>query len=293
MDMKQGFLPDALSVDVEEYFHATVFEGVIPRTEWESRRGRVAGPVRRLLDAFAAWDVRATFFFLGWVAEREPALVRAVCDAGHEVASHGSDHRLVSDLSPDAFREDLRRVKGTLESITGHAVIGYRAPTFSITERTLWALPILAEEGFAYDSSVFPIRHDRYGIPGFPRHPVRLRFGDRSLVEVPPSAWRVGPWNAPLAGGGYLRLLPLALFRAGHRAIRREGRPVVLYVHPWELDPGQPRVPLGRLARARHYGGLDRTAERLEKLVRGADFIPLAEMIRRRPIPAWSLGAPS
>ncbi|MFH1679121.1 MAG: XrtA system polysaccharide deacetylase [Candidatus Eisenbacteria bacterium] len=281
--------PDALSVDVEEYFHATVFEGRIPRGEWESLRGRLAPAVRRLLDLFAACGARATFFFLGWVAEKERELVREVAEAGHEVASHGYDHRLVHELGPAAFRRDIRRSKRLLEEITGRPVAGYRAPTFSITSRTLWALPLLAEAGFLYDSSVFPIRHDRYGIPGFPRGPVRLRFGAGSLVEFPLSTWRVGRWNLPVSGGGYLRLLPVGLIERGLRAVRREGRPVLLYVHPWELDEGQPRVPLPPLSRARHYGGIARSEDRLRRLIAGRRFAPLAEVIEGIDLPEHPL----
>ncbi|MBM3321143.1 MAG: DUF3473 domain-containing protein [Candidatus Eisenbacteria bacterium] len=276
---------DALSVDVEEYFHATVFEGRIPRGEWDERRGRLDACVRRLLERFDEWNARATFFFLGWVAEKEKALVRAVSDAGHETASHGHDHRLVHDLGPSAFREDVRRSKRLLEDITGRPVRGYRAPTFSITSRTLWALPILAEESFVYDSSIFPIRHDRYGIHDFPRRPVRLRFGAGSLVEFPLSTWRVGRWNLPVSGGGYLRLLPPGVLARGLRSIRGEGLPVVLFIHPWEIDEGQPRVRLPFLSRARHYGGIGRAEERLRRLLAGHSFAPLGEVIESLALP--------
>lgn len=282
-------LPDALSVDVEEYFHATVFEGSIAREEWESRRGRVAGPVHRLLDLFAEWEVRATFFFLGWVAERDPGLVRAVSEAGHELGSHGYEHRLVPDLGPELFREDVRKTKRLLEEMTGRQVRGYRAPTFSITRRTTWALPILAEEGYTYDSSIFPIRHDRYGFPGFPRRPVRIRFGARSLVEFPLSTWRVCGANLPISGGGYLRHFPLWVIERGRRAVRREGLPFLLYLHPWEIDPGQPEVPLSRLSRARHYRGIAGVGARLEKLVAGRPFRALGEVIETLPLADWPL----
>ncbi|MFH1276940.1 MAG: XrtA system polysaccharide deacetylase [Candidatus Eisenbacteria bacterium] len=276
--------PDALTVDVEEYFHATIFADSIPRKEWDERAGRASSSLARLLERFDAWGVRATFFFLGWYAERNPGAVRDVVTAGHEVAAHGYDHTLLPDLGPRRFREDLRRTKGLLEESGGAAVAGYRAPTFSITDRTLWAIPILAEEGFAYDSSVFPIRHDRYGIPGFPRRPVRLRFEGGSLVEFPLSTWRIGPWNVPVAGGGYLRLLPLPVMVRGLRAVRREGAPAVLYLHPWEIDPGQPRIPLPLLSRIRHYRNLDRAEDRLGRLLRDGSWAPMGEILRELPL---------
>jgi polysaccharide deacetylase family protein (PEP-CTERM system associated) len=282
-------IPGALSVDVEEYFHATVFAGTIPRGEWESRRGRVGGPVQRLVDLFEEWEVRATFFFLGWVAERDPGLVRAVAAAGHEIGSHGYEHKLVNELGPAGFREDIRRTKLLLEEITGHAVRGYRAPTFSITPSTTWALEVLAEEGYAFDSSIFPIRHDRYGFPSFPRRPVRLWFGARPLVEFPLSTWRVLGLNIPVSGGGYLRHLPLWFTEWGLSAVRRSGLPVLLYVHPWEIDAGQPRVPLSWPSRVRHYRGIGATAERLRALVAGRLFRSVSEVIETTSVPDWSL----
>lgn len=272
--------PDALTVDVEEYFHATIFADSVRRKEWDRMGGRASASLARLLERFDAWGVRGTFFFLGWFAERNPGSVREVAAAGHEVAAHGYDHTLLPDLGPERFREDLRRTKGLLEERAGVAVSGYRAPTFSITERTGWAIPILAEEGFAYDSSIFPIRHDRYGIPRFPRRPVRLRFEGGTLVEFPLSTWRIGPWNLPVAGGGYLRLLPPSWLVRGLRAVRKEGSPAVLYLHPWEIDPGQPRLPLPLLSRIRHYRNLGRAEDRLARLLREGRWAPMGEVVR-------------
>ena len=277
--MKEGrSCAGALTVDMEEYFHATLLRSRVGRKEWEERAGRAARSVERLLRLFDRWDARATFFVLGWFAERDPETVRRVAEAGHEIACHGYDHELLFDLGPERFREDLRRSREVIASAAGKNPAGYRAPTFSITRRTLWAFPILVEEGFLYDSSVFPIRHDRYGIPDFPRRPVRIRAGAGELIEFPLSTRRVGPWNLPVSGGGYLRLLPFSWIRRGFEAIRREGGTPVLYLHPWEIDPDQPRVPLPLLSRIRHYRGIDRMEERIGRLIGGGGFRPLGEL---------------
>lgn len=275
---------DALTVDVEEYFHATIFAGRVPRKEWDERAGRGASSLDRLLDRMGEWGARGTFFFLGWFAERNRGAVRRVAEAGHEVASHGYDHTLLPDLGPERFLDDLRRTRAILEDAAGAPVRGYRAPTFSVTERTLWALPILAAEGFEYDSSVFPIRHDRYGMPGFPRRPVRVTWEGGGIVEFPLTTWRVGPWNLPIAGGGYLRLFPPAFLERGLRAVRAEGSPVVLYIHPWEIDPDQPRVPLPFLSRLRHYRNLDQAEGTLARILRGGRWAPMGEVLRGAPL---------
>ncbi len=278
--MMEGHLPTfALTVDVEEYFHATIFHDVIPRKEWEERAGRVASSVDRLLERFDEWGVHATFFVLGWVAERQPAMIRRIAGAGHEVGSHGQTHELIYNQTPDVFREEIRRARSTLEDLAGAPVRGFRAPTFSITERSLWALPILAEEGFHYDSSIFPIHHDRYGIPRFPRFPVRLDWGGRSLVEVPLSTWKIGPWSLPVSGGGYLRHLPLSWICRGLERVRREGGVPVLYVHPWEIDVSQPRVSLSWARRFRHYRSIHRVEGLLAELIRSAPYGPLGEVL--------------
>jgi polysaccharide deacetylase family protein (PEP-CTERM system associated) len=260
---------NAMTIDVEDYFHVSVFDGVVPRSQWDTLESRVCGNTDRLLDVLAEYSVRGTFFVLGWVAERHPALVTRIVAAGHEVASHGYGHRLVYDQTPDAFREDVRRAKGLLEQATGVAVAGYRAPSYSIVPRSLWALDVLIEEGYSYDASIFPIRHDRYGIPVSARHPYVIDRANGRLVEAPASTAEVGGTNLPIAGGGYFRLLPYGWTRWGIRRVNEtEGRPVIFYLHPWEIDPGQPRLQAGLLGRVRHYRNLDKTEARLRQLLK-------------------------
>lgn len=262
---------NAMSVDVEDYFHVSVFDGIVPRSEWASMASRVVRNTGRLLDIFDEFEVRSTFFVLGWVGERHPELVRTIAARGHEVASHGYAHRLVYDQTRAAFREDVRRAKAVLEDACGRRVAGYRAPSYSITPRSLWALDVLIEEGYQYDSSIFPIRHDRYGIPVSDRQPYRVDRSHGSLIEVPGSTTRLGPLNLPIAGGGYFRILPYWWTRWGIARVNQvEQRPAVFYLHPWEIDPEQPRLQTGRLGRFRHYRNLDCTEDRLRQLL--SDF---------------------
>ncbi len=234
-------------------------------TQLESR---VCRNTDRLLDLLAEHGVRGTFFVLGWVAERHPALVARIASAGHEIASHGYGHRLVYDQTPAAFREDVRRAKGLLEQASGVPVNGYRAPSYSIVPRSLWALDVLIEEGYAYDASIFPIRHDRYGIPVSARHPYVIDRPGGRLIEVPASTIEVGGMNLPIAGGGYFRLLPYGWTRWGiGRVNNTERRPAIFYLHPWEIDPDQPRLQAGLLGRVRHYRNLDQTESRLRRLL--------------------------
>ena len=273
---------NALTVDVEDYFQVSAFESCVARERWGEYESRVAANTGRLLDLFAASGVRATFFMLGWVAERDPALVRRIADGGHELASHGFGHRLVYDQSPEGFREDVRRGKAAVESAIGQPVRGYRAPSFSVTARSLWAIDVLIEEGFAWDASVFPIRHDRYGIPDAPRHPYWIAHGAgaRGLLEIPASTVRLLGTNLPVGGGGYFRLLPYWWTRFGIRRLNeREGRPAVFYLHPWEVDPDQPRLNGSRLSRFRHYRNLSKTAPRLRRLLSDFRFAPIGEAI--------------
>jgi polysaccharide deacetylase family protein (PEP-CTERM system associated) len=262
---------NAMSIDVEDYFHVSVFDGIVPRADWAEMQSRVVANTERLLEIFDEFGVRSTFFVLGWVAERYPALIQEIARRGHEVASHGYAHRLIYDQTPAAFRDDVRRAKALLEDACGRPVLGYRAPSYSITPRSLWALDILIEQGYQYDSSIFPIRHDRYGIPVSDRRPYRVARQLGSIVEVPGSTTRVGPMNLPVAGGGYFRLLPYWWTRWGiSRVNELERRPAVFYLHPWEIDPKQPRLSAGLLGRFRHYRNLDQTEERLKQLL--ADF---------------------
>ncbi len=218
------------------------------------------------------------------MAERYPALVRQIAAAGHEIASHGYHHQLLYTLTPAQFREDVRASKALLEQIAGSPVLGYRAPSYSIVESSLWALDVLIEEGFAYDASIFPIHHDRYGIPHAGRHAHVLRRTSGSLVEVPGSTARLGRVNVPIAGGGYFRLLPYAWTRWGiGRVNRLERKPVVFYLHPWELDSGQPRIAVGAASRIRHYTGLDRTADRLRRLLAEFRFTTIAAVLDLHP----------
>jgi len=258
----------------------SAFDGVVSRARWETLESRVSHNTDRLLEILARANVSGTFFVLGWVAERFPALVRRIADLGHEVASHGYNHQLTYLLTPRQFREDVRASKAAIEDAAGAPVAGYRAPSYSVIESSLWALDILIEEGFAYDSSIFPIHHDRYGIPSSPRHPYVLQRAGGSLWEVPGSTVRLGRLNVPIGGGGYFRQFPYAWTRWGiDRVNRIERQPVTFYTHPWELDPDQPRMPVGAATRVRHYRGLDRTADRLARLLHDFRFDSVTSML--------------
>jgi polysaccharide deacetylase family protein (PEP-CTERM system associated) len=271
---------NAMSVDVEDYYHVSALAPVVARAEWPRMESRVCASTTRLLALFEAHAVRATFFVLGRVAERHPDLVRQIAAGGHEIASHGFDHRLVYDQTPDAFRDDIRRAKRLLEDLAGVRVVGYRAPSYSITARSLWALDVLVEEGYEYDSSIFPIHHDRYGMPGSPRHAHVLSREAGALVELPPSTVRIGSTNLPVAGGGYFRILPYWWTRWGiARVNRQEHQPAIFYLHPWEIDPGQPRFRPGLASRFRHYYHLDKTEPRLKRLLRDFRFAPVRTVL--------------
>jgi polysaccharide deacetylase family protein (PEP-CTERM system associated) len=271
---------NAMTVDVEDYFQVSAFEGIAPRHTWDSFESRVCANTDRLLGIFEDAGVTATFFVLGWIAERHPELVRRIAGQGHEIASHGYAHRLVYDLTRDAFRDDVRRSKDLLESASSARVFGYRAPSYSITPRSLWALDILIEEGYGYDSSIFPIHHDRYGIPVSPRAPYVVERAAGTLIEAPGSAVRIGPANLPVGGGGYFRLLPYRWTRWGiARMNEKEQRPAIFYLHPWEIDPEQPRLAAGYASRLRHYRNLDKTEARLRRLLRDFQFGPMRDVL--------------
>jgi polysaccharide deacetylase family protein (PEP-CTERM system associated) len=285
---------NAMTIDVEDYFHVSNFAHVVERGSWASRESRVEANTDRLLALFDRAGVRATFFVLAWVAERVPSLVRRIAGGGHEVASHGYAHRLIYDQTPEAFRADVRVAKRMLEDASGQPVDGYRAPSFSVTARSLWALDVLIEEGYTYDSSIFPIHHDRYGIPGAERHAGVVRRPAGTIVEVPASTVRVAGMNLPIGGGGYFRMLPYRWTRWGMRRVNvREAAPTVFYLHPWEIDPGQPRLPASRLGRLRHYRNLHQTEARLERLLRDFPFDTMRTLIARVPLPLLTLGAPA
>lgn len=255
------------TVDVEEYFQVSAMEPHVPRDRWDSLPSRVERSTRRVLELLARRGAEGTFFVLGWIAERHPDLVRDIARAGHEVASHGWGHRRITHVTPEEFRGSVRRSKAILEDVTGEPVLGYRAPSFSIVPGREWALDILVEEGYRYDSSLFPIARQGYGYPGTPRDPHWIARPGGKLAEVPPATFRVGEKNLPAGGGGYFRLLPYALTRAAFRQAEERGRPATFYIHPWEVDPDQPRIPVPLKTRIRHYGGLERTSDRLERLV--------------------------
>jgi len=272
---------NGLTVDVEEYFQVSNFDRVISREEWDGLPSRVGGAMERILDEMARDGVRATFFILGWVASRHPELVRRIHGAGHEVASHGTGHRTVYDLTPDQFRSDVEQARDVLQQITGEPVIGYRAPSYSITRRSWWALEILAEAGYRYDSSIFPIRHYRYGIPDFPRFPHRIDLGNGvGIWEFPLTTVSLFGLNFPIAGGAYLRFLPAWLVRAGLRWVnRRERQPAVIYFHPWEIDNGQPRQQVSWPIRINHYYNLSRMLGKLQSIWRSGQYRPLREIL--------------
>lgn len=272
--------PNALTVDVEEYFQVEALARVVDRDEWDRLESRVAWQTSVLLDLFARENVRATFFTLGWVARRHPALIRRVVSEGHELACHGDGHRMITQMSRDEFRADIRAAKATLEDIGGVRVDGYRAPTFSVVEETRWALDTLRDEGFTYDASVFPIRHDRYGIPTAPRAPHRISGPGEGLVEFPSSTIRVAGRNLPVGGGGYLRLLPMAYTRWALDRVAAERSPFMVYLHPWEIDAQLPRFPMGRIAEVRSHHNIDQIIPRLTELMRAYPFAPARTVLR-------------
>jgi polysaccharide deacetylase family protein (PEP-CTERM system associated) len=289
--------PIILSFDVEEHHRIEAAAGLScpPGLRAEYAR-RMDCCTRWLLDELAALDIRATFFVVGQVARSHPDLLLAMHRAGHEVASHSWEHLRVHRLTPDEFREDVLRSKEAIEDVTGEAVAGYRAPTFSVTRETAWAIDVLAGLGLKYDSSVYPVRHDRYGVPGAPRAPFRARGRERTLLEIPPATLRLLRVNVPVGGGGYFRLLPLFLLERALAQVRNRCVPAVsmLYFHPWEFDPDQPRLPLGRLSRFRTYVGTKTSRERLRALLGRHCFaraVDVAAGIEAAELPTYPLAS--
>jgi polysaccharide deacetylase family protein (PEP-CTERM system associated) len=274
-------LKHIISVDVEDYFMVEALAGSVSRDSWESRPSRVAKSTRRVLDLFDRYRVKGTFFFVGWVAQKFPDLVREVHARGHELACHSFWHRTVYSLTPDEFREDTRAAVRAIEDAAGVKVFGYRAPSWSITKDCLWALDVLAEEGFTYDSSIYPIHHDLYGVPGAQRFPYTHQLKDgHSLLEFPPATVRLLGQNLPCAGGGYLRIFPLAYTRWAFRKFQEDYcERVVVYFHPWEVDPEQPRIREKLKSRFRHYTNLDEMTDRLESLLQTYSFQPFREIV--------------
>ena len=274
-----------LSFDVEEHFQVSAFESPMRRRHWVQFESRVERNTNKLLDLLADRRVHATFFVLGRVAERHPGLVRRIVEEAHEVASHGYAHELVTAQTPAAFREDVRKAKKILEDLIGQLVQGYRAPSFSITRDKMWALPILAEEGYTYDSSIFPVLHPTYGIPHATPYSHQVSTETGVLWEIPLSTVNIFGLRVPIAGGGYFRLFPYPLLRQLLKKIERTGHPLVMYLHPWELDPDQPRMPGPMLSKFRHYVNLHKTETRLVSLIEDFRFAPIREAIapiRRR-----------
>jgi len=256
---------NAFTVDVEDYYQVSAFAKVVNPADWDHYQSRVVNNTHRLLKVLDTHQVRGTFFILGWVADRYPHLVRDIQKSGHEIGCHSFWHRLVYNMSPNEFREDLRQACRAIEEITGERITAYRAPSFSITRKSLWALEILADEGFRFDSSIFPIHHDLYGIPNAQRFPHPIQTASGMLWEFPASVFPIGKLNLPVAGGGYFRLYPV---RFSHYFLRRinhsSRRPFVFYIHPWEIDPDQPRLPGPLSSRFRHRVNLARTERKLK-----------------------------
>lgn len=286
-----SILKNAFTIDVEDYFQVEAFAGVIDRGSWDKFSTRVVANTSRLLDMLAAREIRATFFVLGWVARKHPEIVRAIAAAGHEVASHGMSHRLVYTQSPQEFRRETIDAKALLEDQCQQPVLGYRAATYSITRKSLWALDILCEAGFQYDSSIFPMRHDRYGIPDAnPLPHVLTTPAGGKLVEFPISVLHYAGATIPVAGGGYFRLFPYQFTRWALRKLNQRGQAFVFYLHPWEVDPQQPRIhEAGVLSRFRHYQNLDRCQQRLNRLLDDFEFDSMRSVLASQqllPAPA-------
>lgn len=289
--MAEGPIKNAFTIDLEDYFHVGAYAEHVRLEEWDSLPSRVSQNTDRLLELLEQHHCHATFFVLGWVAEKKPEIVARVAAAGHEIGCHSFLHRKVFNLTPQEFREDTLRAKTAIENACGKQLLGYRAPNFSITQKSAWALEILAEEGFAYDSSIFPVEHPSYGIPEAPRTPYWIDTPAGRILEFPMPTLAIGSIRSPIGGGAYLRLLPYRYTRWAIRHVNGcEGNPVCVYIHPWELDPEQPHMGGNLSMRARHYFGLHRTQTKLKRLLTDIEFCPLGELVQeqltRATIPA-------
>lgn len=273
MSSNTAIIGNSITVDVEDYYHVSAFGDVLKPTDWSSMASRVERNTRAILDLFEEADIRGTFFVLGWVAERYPHLVVEIDKRGHEVASHGYSHQLVYNQERSVFESETRKSKEILEDLTGKPVLGYRAASYSITNKSLWALDVLYELGFAYDSSIFPVHHDRYGISDSPTEPYIIEApSGGTLIEFPLSTASFASYRLPIAGGGYFRLFPYWFFSWCLKRINRAGRPFIFYLHPWEIDPDQPRIEASALSTFRHYNNLDVCEQRLRRLVKEFRF---------------------
>lgn len=272
---------NALTFDIEDYYQVEAFKDYIRYEEWPQYPSRVVDNTRKITDILDECDVKATFFILGWIAERFPEMVKSLTDNGHEIATHGYAHQMVYKQTPEVFEEDLVKSIAVLERISGKKAIGYRAPTYSIVEESFWALDILIKHQLLYDSSIFPINHDRYGVPNGERFLYLIqRDNKRTIIEFPLSTLRFWKWNFPIAGGGYLRLFPYWLIKGGLQWINRQQKPGIIYLHPWELDPDQPRIPnIPYATKIRHYINLHSTATKLRKLIRDFEFAPIRDVL--------------
>jgi len=272
---------NALTIDVEDYYQVEAFSHLVRFEDWNSYESRVMINTTRILEILADHKVKATFFVLGWIAAQFPQVVKLINAEGHEIASHGYAHKVIYKQTREEFEQDLSRSIRIIEDISGTKVLGYRAPTYSIIKQTLWAIDILLKHGIKYDSSIFPIRHDRYGIPEADRFPHQIDRGNSgTLIEFPPSTLSFFGHNVPIAGGGYLRLYPYFFLRWGFHKINQAGQPVMSYLHPWELDPDQPRIsPINLLTRFRHYVNLSATEKKLKALLRDFRFAPVKEVL--------------
>jgi polysaccharide deacetylase family protein (PEP-CTERM system associated) len=273
-----------LSFDVEDHHSIEAAAGLWIDPELQAHcRERVEPPTRWILDQLGQRNISATFFIVGEIARRDPRLIRAIQEAGHEIACHGWDHRRLHVLNPTSFREDLRKSKDALEQASGAPVVGYRAPTFSLVRDTAWAIDVLVESGMKYDSSIYPVRHDRYGVPAAPRCPFMARANSHGIIELPPLTFRVLGWNLPVGGGGYFRVFPLSLMRRGLLQAARQSSPAVamLYFHPWEFDPDQWRLPLKWVSRFRTYAGIRRAKGRLQSIMESSRFTRAIDAVRK------------
>ena len=272
---------NALTIDVEDYYMVSAFSDIVTFDNWRKYESRIERNTYKIIEILDLYNTKATFFVLGWVAEHYPGLIKDIYNEGHEIACHGYNHRLAYHLSPEEFREDTKRAKAIIEDAIGDRIEGYRATSWSITKETLYALDILIEEGFYYDSSIFPVHHDIYGMPGFSRFPVIIkRKSTGEIIEVPPSTISIFNYNLPISGGGYLRLFPYRFIKLGIEYINHtESKPAIIYVHPWEIDPDQPRLEGKALSKFRHYSCLRSTYKKLKNLLTHFHFRPLKEIL--------------